>query len=112
MRLAMNKTDRLQTIRNWKYCRHHEQENCERKRCPYYHEISCKWLLSKDIVSILDADTRELNALREFKQYFDSLYGQNLEVANYHMNGNLELFDNFYDSAIAEYDAILSKQIK
>lgn len=74
--------------------------------------MSCEWLLSKDIVSILDVDTRELNALRNFKQYFDSLYGQGLEVANWHMNGNFESFDNFYDSAMVEYDAILNNHIK
>ena len=110
--MSMNKTDRLKTIRNWKYCRHHSQEDCVRKQCPYYHEIPCEWLLSKDIVSVLDTDTRELNALRKFKKYFDGLYGQNLEVANYHMNGNFESFDNFYDSAMAEYDAILNNRIK
>ena len=110
--MNMNKTNRLKTIRNWKYCRKHSQEDCERANCPYRSEVSCEWLLSKDIVSILDADTRELNALRNFKQYFDSLYGQGLEVANWHMNGNFESFDNFYDSAMAEYDAILNNNIK
>ena len=110
--MNMNKTNRLKTIRNYKYCRNHSQEDCERANCPYYHECPCEWLLGRDIVSILDADTRELKALRKFKQYFDGLYGQGLEVANYHMNGNLESFDNFYDSAMAEYDAISNKHIK
>ena len=35
-----------------------------------------------------------------FKEYFDELYGQGLEIANWHQNGDLEPFDNFYDSAI------------
>lgn len=35
-----------------------------------------------------------------FKEYFDELYGLNLYVANWHMNGALEPFDNFYESAI------------
>lgn len=38
--------------------------------------------------------------LKKFKEYFDQLYGKGLYVANWHMNGNLEPFDNFYESAI------------
>ena len=38
--------------------------------------------------------------LKRFKEYFDDLYGQGLEIANWHQNGSLELFDNFYESAI------------
>ena len=41
-----------------------------------------------------------INQLSRFKQYFDGLYGQGLEVANWHLNGELEPFDNFYESAI------------
>lgn len=47
--------------------------------------------------------TREITALRAFKNYFDSLYGKGLEVANFHLNGELEPFDDFYESAIVEY---------
>ena len=35
----------------------------------------------------------------KFKQYFDEMYGQGLEIANWHLNGALEPFDNFYESA-------------
>lgn len=35
----------------------------------------------------------------EFKQYFDEMYGKGLEIANWHLNGELEPFDNFYESA-------------
>lgn len=41
-----------------------------------------------------------VNQLSRFKQYFDELYGQGLDIANWHQNGELELFDNFYESAI------------
>ena len=34
------------------------------------------------------------------KEYFDELYGQGLEVANWHQNGATEPFDSFYDSAL------------
>ena len=36
----------------------------------------------------------------EFKKYFDELYGEGLEVANWHLNGDLEPFDNFYENAL------------
>ena len=34
-----------------------------------------------------------------FKEYFKNLYGEGLEVANWHKNGDLEPYDNFYDNA-------------
>lgn len=43
---------------------------------------------------------RNMDRYVRFKQYFDELYGQGLEVANWHQNGGLEPFDNFYESAI------------
>lgn len=42
-----------------------------------------------------------ISALK-FKKYFDELYGQGLEVANWHQNGDLEPFDSFYESACEE----------
>ena len=44
-----------------------------------------------------DRDRLQLIA---FKEYFKDLYGQGLEIANWHQNGELEPFDNFYESAI------------
>lgn len=41
----------------------------------------------------------ENEKLKAFKGYFDGLYGKGLEVANWHLNGALEPFDNFYESA-------------
>lgn len=45
-------------------------------------------------------DDRDRKQLIAFKEYFKDLYGQGLEVANWHQNGELEPFDNFYESAI------------
>ncbi len=45
---------------------------------------------------------QENQALKAFKEYFDEMYGKCLEVANWHLNGELEPFDNFYDGAINE----------
>ena len=41
-----------------------------------------------------------LEQLQKFKEYFDDLYGQGLEIANWHLNGETENFDNFYTSAL------------
>ena len=51
---------------------------------------------NEQVINIL---SQIIEALR-FKEYFDSLYGQGLEIANWHMNGELEPFDNFYDAAL------------
>ncbi len=53
----------------------------------------------REIVAEQDA---EIKKLQKFKAYFDSLYGTGLEVAFFHQNGELESFDNFYDSATKE----------
>jgi len=56
--------------------------------------LEAEWRAAKTVVE----------ELRRFKAYFDSLYGQGLEIANWHMNGDMEPFDNFYDSALAEME--------
>lgn len=44
---------------------------------------------------------REIERLRKFKAYFlDEMYGEGLEVVNWHMNGDTEPFDIFFDSAV------------
>lgn len=47
-----------------------------------------------------NTNSYNLYELKRFKEYFDEMYGKGLEVANWHENGNLEPFDNFYESAI------------
>lgn len=44
----------------------------------------------------------EIERLKAFKSYFDELYGKGLDVENWHLNGALEPFDNFYESALQE----------
>ena len=60
----------------------------------------------KDIINRLQAENERLKEQRErlirFKKYFENLYGQSLEVANWHLNGVLEPLDNFIDSAMFE----------
>jgi len=54
----------------------------------------------------------ELEAAKRFKQYFNCLYGEGLEVANWHENGDLESFDNFYDSACEHAKCVPPKPAK
>ena len=37
--------------------------------------------------------------VEKFKEYFDELYGKGLEVYGWHLNGDPEPFDNFYEGA-------------
>lgn len=41
-----------------------------------------------------------------FMDYFADLYGQNLGIANWHLNGTLEPFDRFYEEALGYGDKI------
>ena len=48
----------------------------------------------------LGLKTDDVQQAINFKKYFDELYGEGLEVTNWHLNGDLEPFDNFYESAL------------
>ncbi len=54
----------------------------------------------------------ELKALRAFKEYFDDMYGQGYEIADFHMNGDTEPFDNFFASAMDEYNKVMEENDK
>lgn len=53
--------------------------------------------------------SKENTALKAYKDYFADCYGQGYEVANYHLNGDLEPLDTFLDSAEAEYESVFSQ---
>ena len=57
----------------------------------------------------LEELSKENAALKAYKDYFSDCYGQGYEVANYHLNGDLEPLDSFIDGAQQEYDSILSQ---
>lgn len=57
----------------------------------------------------LEELSKENTALKAYKDYFADCYGQGYEVANYHLNGDLEPLDTFLDSAEAEYESVLSQ---
>lgn len=58
--------------------------------------------LSHNDLNWLIEQAEEARKLKEFYDYFAELYGKGLEVANWHMNGELEPFDNFFDCAEEE----------
>lgn len=52
---------------------------------------------NKDIwIETIEKENKKLKA---FYDYWSDLYGQGLEIANWHLNGDLEPFDDFFDSA-------------
>lgn len=58
----------------------------------------------------LDKLSKENDTLKAYKNYFADCYGQGYEVANYHLNGDLEPLDSFIDGAEVEYNSALSKE--
>ena len=57
-------------------------------------------VLHQDNESCRNAISTAIEALG-FKLYFEDLYEKGLEVANWHLNGELEAFETFYDEAMA-----------
>ena len=72
--------------------------------CPYCscYPAPCEQQVAKDALSLINRQKEEVKKLQVFKSYFDELYGTGLDIANYHLNGALESFDNFYESALQE----------
>ena len=72
--------------------------------CPYCscYPAPCEQQVAKDALSLINRQKEEVKKLQVFKSYFDELYGAGLDIANYHLNGELESFDNFYESALQE----------
>ena len=60
-------------------------------------DIIVQYLIEHGVGVWNDCDRLQLIA---FKEYFKDLYGQGLDIVNWHQNGELEPFDNFYESAI------------
>ncbi|RJG26683.1 hypothetical protein [Paenibacillus thiaminolyticus] len=78
------------------------------------HTILClRGVMAKVLYESEKAGWEEVERLKEeneqlkrFKTYFDELYGQGLEISNWHQNGDIEPFDSFHDSAEAEMTVI------
>ena len=59
-------------------------------------------LNSEGFRKIIDEITRiqnELDNYKRVKDYWDSFYGEGLEIANWHLNGSTEPFETFWESA-------------
>lgn len=81
-------------------CKHKTYSHC--KECVFFGSPSCNLHLATKALDLINRQQAEIERLKTFKSYFDELYGKGLEVANWHENGDLEPFDDFYDSAIRE----------
>ena len=57
---------------------------------------------TKDVKRVREA-VRLAERAFDFMNYFSDLYGQDLGIANWHLNGSLEPFDRFYEEAMG-YD--------
>lgn len=57
----------------------------------------------------LEEFNKENTALKAYKDYFADCCGQGYEVANYHLNGDLEPLDSFIDGAQEAHDSVLSQ---
>lgn len=58
----------------------------------------------------LEECSKENTALKVYKDYFADCYGQGYEVANYHLNGDLEPLDSFIDGAQEAHDSVFNKE--
>lgn len=78
-------------------CHVHGDPQSRCRKCPYWG--TGKHGLSECSVMVADA-FELLKKLNAFREYFADLYGTGLEIANWHQNGAMEPFDNFFDSAM------------
>ena len=74
------------------------------KSCPCNGGVECNEKLNGEALNLINRQKAEIEKLNKFKSYFDDLYGKGLEVANWHLNGSTEPFDNFYESALGEIE--------
>lgn len=65
-------------------------------------EVNRAATMREKTLQITEKQQAEIERLKAFKSYFDELYGKGLDVANWHLNSELEPFDNFYESALQE----------
>ena len=81
----------------------------EIRRAEYIDGSYCDCIdltLIKNTLDLINRQQAEIEKLQVFKSYFDELYGKGLDVENWHLNRELEPFDNFYDAALDEMEGI------
>lgn len=70
--------------------------------CPLLNIEGCAYEAAKYALDLINRQQAEIERLKAFKSYFDELYGKGLDVANWHLNSELEPFDNIFESALQE----------
>lgn len=70
--------------------------------CPLLNIEGCAYEAAEYALDLINRQQAEIERLKAFKSYFDELYGKGLDVANWHLNSELEPFDNFFESALQE----------
>ena len=95
--MGMTEQEKLDKVISGLECCRMPFAKCYGGGCPYFENEGCKATLKREALEML-------KALSKFKKYFDGMYGNGFEVAHWHLNGALEPFDRFYDSAIEEME--------
>nr|DAE14277.1 MAG TPA: hypothetical protein [Siphoviridae sp. ct0uL16] len=73
------------------------------KKCAFnVRNANCINILMRHTIDLINRQKAEIEKLKAFKSSFDELYGKGLDIANWHLNGALEPFDSFYESALQE----------
>ena len=70
--------------------------------CPLLNIEGGAYEAAEYALDLINRQQAEIERLKAFKSYFDELYGKGLDVANWHLNSELEPFDNFFESALQE----------
>lgn len=70
-----------------------------------YRENQIKETLSP-LARKIKEQQKEIEGLKAFYNNFAELYGTGLGVADWHANGDLEPFDNFFDEAESEMNEL------
>lgn len=86
----------LEVIATTRNCNECKIRNCKWGTC------NCSQITANAALDLVNRQQAEIERLKAFKSYFDELYGKGLDVANWHLNSELEPFDNFYESALQE----------
>ena len=55
---------------------------------------------TNDVFSLIVDSSDAIKKCFSFIKYWSDLYGTGLQVSGWHLNGDLEDFDNFYNSAM------------
>lgn len=90
---VLHKVDRLSHGKYDNRPSYDQQREAERKLEDLWEMNDLNFLLK------VAKDSLYPSKYKAFYDYFSELYGTGLEVANWHLNGDLEPFDEFFEAA-------------